>query len=61
MAKLPDKELLRPEEVAKYYSVKLKTVYRWIDSGKLEGTKIAGRALRINRNALKTLEKSTII
>jgi len=57
MSKLPDKELLRPDEVAKYYSVAKSTVYVWIETGKLEAVKVGGKLLRIPREALESLEK----
>ena len=39
---LPDKELLRPDEVAKFWRVSVKTVYRWIDMGVMPGVKKGG-------------------
>ena len=45
---LPKKELLRPDEVAKYFSVTRRTVYHWCDSGFLDAVKIAG-TVRIKR------------
>jgi excisionase family DNA binding protein len=59
MTDLPDKELLRPDEVAKYLSVTRKTVYFWIDTGKLEAYKIVN-VLRIPREAVLKIKKSTL-
>ena len=56
MNKLPEKELLRPDEVAAYYSVSRSTVYLWIESGKLTAKKIAGKTIRIPREALRDIE-----
>ncbi len=56
MTTLPEKELLRPDEVAAYYSVKVRTVRVWIATGKLEAVKIAGGVLRVPRSAVKKLE-----
>jgi excisionase family DNA binding protein len=39
---LPDKDLLRPDEVAKFWRVSVKTVYRWIDIGIMPGVKRGG-------------------
>lgn len=39
---LPDKDLLRPDEVAKFWRVSVKTVYRWIDMGVMPGVKKGG-------------------
>jgi len=52
MTDLPNKSLLRPDEVAKYLSVSVKTVYRWIDMGRIEGVKVAGGLVRIPREAI---------
>lgn len=57
MTKLPDKELLRPDEVAAYYSVTIRTVRNWISLGKLDAVRIAGRTLRIPREAVLSLEE----
>jgi len=57
---LPNKELLRPDEVATYYSVSVKTVRGWIATGKLEAVKIAGGLLRVPRTAIKKIESPVI-
>lgn len=57
MPKLPDKELLRPDEVAEYFSLSVKTIYRWIDEGKLDAIKIGEKTLRIPHEAVKVLKK----
>jgi len=59
MPNLPDKELLRPDEVAKYLSVNRKTVYQWISSGKMEAVKVS-RLLRIPRAEVIGFQKSTL-
>jgi excisionase family DNA binding protein len=51
---LPDKTLLRPEEVALFLSVSSKTVYRWYRSGVIEGTKVK-RSLRIYKDSILRL------
>ena len=51
---LPRKTLLRPDEVARFLSVSLKTVYRWYRSGFIEGAK-AKRSLRIYRDSIVNL------
>jgi len=51
---LPEKALLRPEEVARFLSVSLKTVYRWHDIGMIDGTKLK-RVLRIYRDSVLNL------
>lgn len=39
---LPDKVLLRPDEVAKHWQVSVSTIYRWIDTGIMEAVKKGG-------------------
>ncbi len=60
MTTLPDKELLRPDEVAAYYSVNVRTVRGWVATGKLEAIKIAGGVLRIPRTAINKIESPAI-
>jgi len=42
MTDLSNKELLRPDEVARFWRVSVKTVYRWIDMGIIPGVKKGG-------------------
>lgn len=51
MNKLPDKELLRVDEVATYFSVTEKTIRLWIDHGHLIAEKIVG-IVRIPRESV---------
>ena len=51
---LPHKTFLRPDEVATFMSVSLKTVYRWHNSGLIEGTKLK-KSLRIYRDSVLRL------
>ena len=60
MTALPDKELLRPDEVAAYYSVSVKTVRGWIAIGKIDAIKIAGGLLRIPRSAINKIESPAV-
>ena len=59
MSELPNKELLRPDEVAKYLSVSRKTIYLWIDTGKLDAVRIS-RLIRIPRKSVLDLQKPAI-
>ena len=49
MTDLPAKSLLRPDEVAQFWRVSTKTIYRWIDMGILPAIKKGGtiRILRV--------------
>ena len=51
MNKLPEKELLRVDEVAEYFSVTEKTIRLWIDHGHLIAEKIVG-IVRIPRESI---------
>ena len=48
---LPNKELLRPDEVAEYFSVTKRTVYNWIANGELELVRFGG-TVRIRRESV---------
>lgn len=52
MEKLPKKELLRVDEVASYFDVTTKTIYLWIEHGKLEAEKLGG-VWRIPQEAIE--------
>lgn len=52
MADLPDKPLLRVGEVAAYFDVTEKTIYLWIEHGKLEANLVAGSVIRITRKSV---------
>lgn len=56
MTKLPEKELLRPDEVAKYFSIHRATVYRWIETERLTAIKV-GRLTRITRESVLQIQK----
>ena len=47
-----EKMLLRVEETAELLSVSRWTVYRWVEEGRLRGTKIGKGSLRIFRDSI---------
>jgi excisionase family DNA binding protein len=49
---LKDGALLRPDQVADIFGVKKQTIYNWISSGKLAAVVVAGRSLRIRKEAV---------
>ena len=57
MSTLPNKELLRPDEIARYYGVTTRTVYNWIQDGKLKAVRVAGRLIRIKRTSIANLQR----
>ena len=59
MNQLPDKELLRPDEVAAYYSVSEKTVRGWIATGKLMAVKVV-KGWRIHKQDALDLQKPSV-
>ena len=54
MEKLPNKELLRPDEVAEYFQVTRKTIYHWVNINILPAVKIRTR-LRFRREDVKSM------
>lgn len=47
-----DKVLMRVDEAAAFLSVSRWTIYRWMDAGKLEGTKIGRGSVRVSKRSL---------
>jgi excisionase family DNA binding protein len=61
MSELPNKELLRPGEVARYLSISVKTIYGWIAVGKLKAVKVGPYGLlRIERKEVLNMTKPAI-
>ena len=57
---LPNKKYFRPDEVAEYFSISVRTVYRLVEKGDLAGIHLrekGGGALRIPREAILDLEE----
>ena len=46
------RELLTVNDVMELYHVSQRTVYRWIESGRLKGKKLAGGQWRFSRDAV---------
>ena len=55
MKEIPPKVLLRPDEVAAFWKVSVKTVYRWIDIGILSAVKKGG-TIRVPRKEAEKLK-----
>ncbi|MBK8278036.1 MAG: helix-turn-helix domain-containing protein [Nitrospira sp.] len=56
-----ESELLRIQEAAKVLQVSKWTIYRWIDEGRLRGTKIGQGSLRVFRASVTELiEKAKV-
>lgn len=56
---LPNKSLLRIDEVACFFGVHQRTVMRWLDEGILEYIKPGGKTLRIFRESVVQVMKKT--
>ena len=50
-----NKQLLRVGEAAEVLAVGRWTIYRWVEDGRLEGTKIGRGSLRVFRTSLDRL------
>lgn len=57
---LPNKELLRPDEVRRFLNVSRSTVYNMIADGRLEAKRIGGHTIRIPRESLESVVRSTM-
>lgn len=53
-----EKTLLRVGEAAELLSVSRWTIYRWVEEGRLRGTKIGKGSLRVFRESITDLIKS---
>lgn len=51
MTDLPNRDLLRPEEVAEHWRVTIRTVYLWVENRHLEIVRTPGGAIRITRES----------
>lgn len=54
---LPEKTLLRPDEVAEFFSVSAQTIYMWCDSGTLDAIKVNGTTRIYRQSVLRVLQK----
>jgi excisionase family DNA binding protein len=52
---LQQKRLLRVDEAAKILNVSRWTVYRWVEAGRLGGTRLGAGSLRIFSNTVSAL------
>lgn len=62
MNNLPNKALLRPDEVADYFSVDVRTVYLWIEEGVIQNAvKITKKTIRIPREEVIRMQKQAAV
>jgi len=57
MTDLPNKTWFRPREVAEYLSLHRKTIYLWVNEGKIDAVRLIGKTIRIHRNEIKRVQK----
>ncbi|MFA7218773.1 MAG: helix-turn-helix domain-containing protein [Dehalococcoidales bacterium] len=58
---LPNKRYLTPQEVAEFYSIKIRTLYSWIAEGKVEAERVGtSRILRIRREVAERMTQSVV-
>lgn len=55
LALLEQKNLLRVEEAARILNVSRWTVYRWVETGRLSGTRLSAGSLRIFSHTVAAL------
>ena len=60
MTNLPHKDIFRPKEVAEYLCLSKRTIYRWIEEGRLEAIKLPGGSIRVAREAIEDAQKGTL-
>lgn len=58
MNELPNRELLRPDEVAKYFRLSISTIHAWINAGKLPAIRLPGKSIRIARVTIEDIKNS---
>ena len=52
MHDLPNRTLLRVEEVADFFRVRNRTIYLWIEHGHLEAERTPGKMIRVTRESV---------
>lgn len=58
MTDLPERPLLRVDEVAFYFDVSRQCVYLWVQHRRLDGTRRPGKPLMITRESVLLWEQS---
>ncbi|HOL51483.1 MAG TPA: helix-turn-helix domain-containing protein [Bacillota bacterium] len=62
MNTLPNKALLRPDEVADYFSVNVRTVYLWIEEGIIQNAiRVTKKTIRIPREEAIRIQKPAAV
>jgi len=56
---LPERPYYKPQQIAVFYNVHVRTVYGWISEGKLEAVKVGG-SMRIPRQAVKEFARPAV-
>ena len=62
MNNLPNKALLRPDEVADYFSVDVRTIYLWIEEGIIQNAiRVTKKTIRIPREEAIRIQKPAAV
>lgn len=59
MENLPERPYYKPQQIAVYFNVHVRTVYGWISEGKIEAVKVGG-SMRIPRQAVKAFARPAV-
>jgi excisionase family DNA binding protein len=57
MATVPEREFYTVSEAARRLDVSRTTIWRWINDGKLQGFRVGGRTLRLNRRDVEEMRQ----
>ena len=49
---IPEKRMFRPDEVAEFFDVSPRTIYRWCENGQLKFIRIGPARIRITRECV---------
>lgn len=61
MTDLPNKKYLTPQEVSDFYNFDIKTLYGWINEGKIPADRIGpGKIIRIKREDAEKLAQPVV-
>ncbi|KJR41913.1 Excisionase/Xis, DNA-binding domain protein [Candidatus Magnetoovum chiemensis] len=56
---LPNKALFCPKEAAEFLRVSRRTLYDWIQQGRLQASRLSGKTVRIHRDDLTAFLEKT--
>ena len=54
---LPDQKAFTPKEAAYYLGISVKTIYQWVNEGKLEAVRIGEKLIQVSRESITKKEQ----